>query len=68
MNEEDFNGQVPFQVVDLIKKLKDKNENANARFNYRNRLDYIRNVINNQLVEYDTEQATAPSFRKKNVR
>ncbi|MEX0596573.1 MAG: hypothetical protein WD512_08735 [Candidatus Paceibacterota bacterium] len=42
---------IPFQIVDLINKIKDPKEPHQSRVNYKNRLEDIRDVINEILTQ-----------------
>jgi len=66
MKEDEIENQVPFQILSLIRNLKDRTERTNTRSNYRSRLDLIRNVIDTAIMEYDLEMGT--SAPKKRIR
>jgi hypothetical protein len=58
--------EVPFQVQMVIDSLKNKNERATIRGNYRTRLDSIRRACENAISEYDIEMGTLhpPRYKK----
>lgn len=61
--------EVPFQVEQLLKALKDKNERVHIRGNYRMRLEGIKRVIDKAIHDYDVEMGDAkPVFLKKGQR
>lgn len=57
--------EVPFQVQQLLTALKDKNERAYIRGNYRMRLDNIRKTIDKAIVDYDVEMGTSDNNRRR---
>ena len=61
---------VPFQVQMVIDSLKNKNERASIRGNYRMRLEGIRKAIDHAINEYDNEMGAVNTFgrRKSNGR
>lgn len=56
---------VPFQVQMVIDSLKNKNERATIRGNYRMRLEGIRKAIDTAINEYDNEMGATNTFRRK---
>ena len=62
--------EVPFQVQMVIDSLRNKNERASIRGNYRMRLEGIRKAIDTAINDYDTEMGTVSTFgrRKSNGR
>lgn len=56
---------IPFQVVNLIEGMMNKNDSHHIRGNYRMRLDAIREVINSSIKKFDDEMFMSGSTKRK---
>lgn len=64
------NDDIPFQILNLINNMNDKNEPDHIRFNYMMRLDSIQHTINQAIEKYKSDRAffsnTNPTTKGKN--
>lgn len=51
------NDDIPFQILNLISKMNDKDEPDHIRYNYMMRLDSIQHVIGQHIEKYKSDRA-----------
>ena len=66
MKDEMSNVALPFQVENIITSMMNKKDPAHVRYNYRMRLDMMRDVIDKSIKQYDDEMFMNNNQRRSN--
>jgi len=65
MNKDEVTVNLPFQVESVIESMMNKKDPAHIRYNYRMRLEGMRDAIDKSLKKYDEEMFMNPNQGRK---
>ena len=65
MNKDEVIVNLPFQVESVIESMMNKKDPAHIRYNYRMRLEGMRDAIDKSLKKYDEEMFMNPNQGRK---
>ena len=68
MNKDEVTVNLPFQVESVIESMMNKKDPAHIRYNYRMRLEGIRDAIDRSLKKYDEEMFMNPNQSRSKKR